>query len=435
MAQNGSIDSFAQELRASGEVADGKLNYVVGGFYANDRANESNRSLLVSATSASPFVSVTGAPFSGVDAVTAQRSLTKAVFGNVDFELNDVFSVHAGARHTWSEVDYSGCMKDFDNLFASGFNALILPRVNPSAAPAQQGQCVTVLPTRTLGTPYTATLDQQNTSWRFGIDVKPMRGTLLYATISRGFKAGSFPNINATTFASLQPVVQESVTAYELGLKTDFGTRIAHLDASLFYYDYTDKQFRGRIVDPLGVFGAVEALVNVPKSRVKGAEASLRVEPTDGLSLNAAVTYLDTQVTSSFANFNPFGAAANFQGEPFPFTPKWTLQGGFDYTAPINDRVSGFLGANVSYRTATTSAFGRTAPATLYPFSLLAIDSYALVDAQAGIKDADGKWQLAFWVRNLGNKYYWTDAFRQIDNVSRHNGEPRTYGVRFSFDF
>lgn len=435
VAQNGSIDSFSQELRSSGEVFDGKLNYVIGGFYANDRANESNRSLLVSSTSASPFVSRTGAPFGGVDAVTNQRSLTKAVFGNIDFKLNDVFSIHAGARHTWSEVDFSGCMKDFDNLFASGFNQLILPRVNAAAAPAQQGQCVTVLPSRTVGSPYVSSLDQENTSWRFGIDVKPMRGTLIYSTVSRGFKAGSFPNINATTFASLQPVKQESVTAYELGIKTDLGTHIAHLDASIFYYDYKDKQFRGRIVDPLGVFGAVEALVNVPKSRVKGAEASLKIEPTSGLSLNAAVTYLDTKVTSSFANFNPFGSPANFKGESFPFTPKWTVQGGFNFTAPLNDRINGFLGADVSYRTSTTSAFGRTAPATLYPYSLLAVKSYALVDAQAGIKDVDDNWQVAFWVRNLGNTYYWTDAFRQIDNVSRHLGEPRTYGIRVSYDF
>jgi iron complex outermembrane receptor protein len=39
------------------------------------------------------------------------------------------------------------------------------------------------------------------------------------------------------------------------------------------------------------------------------------------------------------------------------------------------------------------------------------------------------------FVNNLFNKYYWTDAFRQIDNVSRHIGEPRSFGLRFSHDF
>lgn len=47
----------------------------------------------------------------------------------------------------------------------------------------------------------------------------------------------------------------------------------------------------------------------------------------------------------------------------------------------------------------------------------------------------DGNWQVAFWVKNLGDTYYWTDAFRQIDNVSRHIGEPRTCGLRVSVDF
>ncbi len=37
--------------------------------------------------------------------------------------------------------------------------------------------------------------------------------------------------------------------------------------------------------------------------------------------------------------------------------------------------------------------------------------------------------------KNVFNTYYWTDAFRQIDNTSRHVGEPATYGVRLSYRF
>lgn len=432
--QVGRINSFSQELRASGATADGRLQYVAGGFYANDRTWENNRSILPDSTSANPFVAITGAPFLGVEVPTNQKTLTKAVFGNVDFKLNSWISFHAGARHTWSSVDFSGCMKDIDGLFAPGAN-LILGRINPGASPAQAYSCVTVLPDKTVGSPYAASLDEQNTSWRAGLDLKPARGTLVYATISRGYKSGSFPNINATTYASFQPVKQESLTAYEVGLKSNLGTHIAHLDASVFYYSYRNKQFRGRIVDPLGVFGAVEALVNVPKSRVVGAEASLRVDPIPSLTLNTGVTFLDTKVTSSFDNYNPFGAPANFQGEAFPFTPKWTVQGGFEYHHAVTQRHEVFIGGNASYRSATSSAFGAVAPASLYPYSLLLVAPYALVDAQAGIRSSDGHWQATVFVNNLFNKYYWTDAFRQIDNVSRHIGEPRSFGLRFSHDF
>ncbi len=434
VSQIGSIDSFSQELRASGEVLGGKLKYVAGGFYANDRTAERNRSILPESTSASPFVALTGSPFLGVEVPTNQKTVTKALFGNVDVTITDWLSAHAGARHTWSSVDFSGCMQDIDGLFAPGINS-VLARINPSATPATPRTCVTVLQDKTVGRPYTANLSEENTSWRLGLDAKPMRGTLVYASISRGYKSGSFPNINATTYASFQPVTQESLTAYELGIKTNLGTRLAHLDASVFHYSYDNKQLRGRIVDPLGVFGAVEALVNVPKSRVTGAEASLRVEPTPTLSLNAAVTYLDTKVTSVFNNYNPYGSPANFQGEAFPFTPKLTLQGGAEFHAPISGKHEGFIATNASYRSSTTSAFGAYAPTSLYSYDLLRVKSYTLVDAQVGVRGDGGKWQASVWVNNLFNTYYWTDAFRQIDNVSRHIGEPRTFGVRFNYDF
>lgn len=432
--QQGRINSFSQEARASGKLVDGRLYYVLGGFYANDRTNEQNTFDLQLSTSVSAFNGLGFPSFIGTRAVTEQQTKTKTLFANVDFDLSDHLTFHAGARRTWSDTNFSGCMQDRDGNYAPGIT-IIIRRLNPAAPAAQPQSCVTVLPDATTGRPFVGSLDQKNTSWRVGLDWKPMRGTLLYGTVSKGFKSGSFPNINATTFASFQPVTQESVLAYELGFKTDLGSRAVQLNGAIFYYDYRDKQFRGRIVDPLGVFGAVEALVNVPKSRVKGAELSGTFQPIEGLRLNAGVTYLDTKVTEDFFNFNPFGARANFKGEAFPFTPKWSLQGDANYEWPVSDTMNAFVGGNVSYRTATTSAFGRDAPTTLYPYSLVEIDNYALVDAQAGLAAPDGKWRATFWIKNLTNTYYWTDAFRQIDNTSRHVGEPRTYGVRLNYRF
>lgn len=434
VAQEGRINSFSQEVRASGKLFSNRLYYVLGGFYANDRTNERNISNLSASTSANAFVGLGLQPFIGVDVPVQQSTKTKAIFGNLDYDISDKLTVHAGARHTWSDTDFSGCMKDRDGLFAPGIT-VILRRLNPSAPAAQPFQCVTVLPDLTTGRPLVQSLDEENTSWRVGMDWKPIARTLFYATISKGYKSGSFPNINATTFASFSPVKQESVLAYEVGFKTDLGTRILQLNGAAFYYDYRNKQFRARIVDPLGVFGAVEALVNVPKSRVQGAELNGTLQPIDGLRLNGGVTYLDTKVTGDFNNFNPFGAPANFKGEPFPFTPKWSLQGSADYEWPVSSAINAFVGGNISYRTKTTSAFGRNAPTTLYPYSLVEIDAYALVDLQAGIAAPDGKWRATVFGKNVFNTYYWTDAFRQIDNTSRHVGEPATYGVRLSYRF
>lgn len=434
VSQQGRIDSFQQELRAGGAIFDGRVNYVVGGFYANDKTAEDNLYDLSRDTSARAPVPLGLPALFGTFVPTRQETVNKAVFGNLDYELSDQFTLHVGARRTWSETDFNGCMRDIDGNFA-GFINVIGGRINPAFTPVQRGGCVTIsTATRQAGL-YENSLDEQNTSWRLGLDYAPIARTLIYGTISKGFKSGSFPNINATTESSFAPVTQESVLAYELGFKTDFGLRIVQLNGALFYYDYNDKQFRGRVQDPLGVFGAVEALVNVPKSRVQGAEISGTVRPVEGLELGFGATWLDTKVVSNFPNFNPFGSPANFEGEPFPFTPEWNVQGSVDYRWTVSSSLEGFVGVNASYRSSTTSAFGRNAPATIYPYSLLLVDPYTLVDGQLGVGDAGGRWKLTAFVRNALNKYYYTDGFRQIDNVSRHVGEPRTYGVRLNYNF
>src|SRR3546814_2047278 len=54
------------------------------------------------------------------------------------------------------------------------------------------------------------------------------------------------------------------------------------------------KQLRAKIVDPF--FNALDGLVNVPKSRVKGAELELSARVVEGLTVSAAATYIDAKV-------------------------------------------------------------------------------------------------------------------------------------------
>src|SRR3546814_5577105 len=87
---------------------------------------------------------------------------------------------------------------------------------------------------------------------------------------SSGPRAGSFPGVSAGTFARYAAVTQESLVDYEAGFKTTLFDRKVTLNGGVFYYDYKNKQLRAKIVDPF--FNALDGLVNVPKSRVKGAE-------------------------------------------------------------------------------------------------------------------------------------------------------------------
>ncbi|MFD2579234.1 TonB-dependent receptor domain-containing protein [Novosphingobium colocasiae] len=143
------------------------------------------------------------------------------------------------------------------------------------------------------GEVFRGNLKEDNVSWRVGVDYKVNPDVLLYANVSRGYKAGSFPSLAAANAVALRPVNQEYVTAFEAGFKASMFDRVVQLNAAGFYMDYRDKQVRGRLLDP--IFGGLETLVNIPKSRIAGFEADVTVRPTSGLTLSGAVTYLSSK--------------------------------------------------------------------------------------------------------------------------------------------
>jgi outer membrane receptor protein involved in Fe transport len=329
--------------------------------------------------------------------------------------LTSTLTANASARYTRTKIGFAGCTGDAgDGELANGWSAVFGTAVKP-------GGCVTLGPTFQAGLA-TSTLDQHNVSWRTGLNYKPDENVLIYANVSRGYKAGSYPILSASSASQLTPVTQESVTAYEAGFKTTLADRTLQLSGAAFYYDYSDKQVRGRVIVP--VFGPLEALVNVPKSRVIGAEFQALWKPVRGLTINLSGTYADSKILDGFTNYNAYGMVQNFSGEAFPLTSKF--QGDVDaaYEFPLRVGVDGFVGANVNEQSKTNGALGE--------LPLLAIDSYVLLDLRAGIKSNDGTWRFSVWGHNVTNKYYWTIADHIADTTVRYAGRPATFGATLS---
>ncbi|MGE4323276.1 MAG: TonB-dependent receptor, partial [Sphingobium sp.] len=420
----GVVSSLSQELRLSGSM--GPLQWVLGANYARDKANESTflENLYTTATYTIP----TG-PFLTNDLFSDQKFVSKAVFANVDYELTDRLTAHAGIRYTDADLDYRSCSKVGDPVTAASltafYNILRAGQNLPALSPIAAGQCISLnsalTPELRVGE-----LDETSTSWRLGLDFKPAPRTLIYANVSRGYKGGSNPVIGALSAAQLTPVTQESVTAYEIGFKVPVAGRAVELSGAAFYYDYRDKQLKGRVRTTPDVFGALEGLVNVPKSWVKGAEFQANVYPVSGLTLMLGGTYLKTKVTSDFTNYTITGQIANFQGDAFPYTPKWQLVADAAYEWRVSDEYKAFVGANANYRTKTRSGFGQEA--------VLNIDSYTLVDGRLGVRSDNG-WEASLFVRNIFNEYYWTNVARFLDTTRRFTGMPRTFGVQLGYKF
>jgi len=267
-------------------------------------------------------------------------------------------------------------------------------------------------------------LNQNNISFHAGVDWKPADNILGYVNVSRGYKAGSFPTITGSIFASQEPVTQESVTDYELGFKTQLFDRHLAINAAGFYYDYSDKQLKSRLIDPL--FNVLDALVNIPQSSVRGAELEIHGRPIAGLDIGAAATYLDTSI-DSFIGVNEAGLVQNFAGAAMPYTARWQLAGNINYERSINDRLIGFTGAQVNYRSGITTSIGSP--------QFYGIAGYATVDIQAGIETQDEKWRVFLWGKNVANQFYVTNIVRSQDGIIRYTGMPATYGITVSYRY
>ncbi|MGE3599142.1 MAG: TonB-dependent receptor [Dehalococcoidia bacterium] len=425
----GRVETISQELRLTGK--NGSINWVVGGNYEHDKTEDAF--MFFPDDSTTNYVgTLRGGP---VVAFANRRIKTAAAFANVDWEIMDRVSIVGGVRYTdRRDKRLGGCNLEtpappFENLvnevggFAEIFEFLQTLIHPGNVVPIGAGDCITFDPNFfPLIDDAKGSLNEDNLSWRGGINYKTQSDGLLYANISKGYKAGAFPTVAAGTLRELDPVKQESILAYEAGFKLPFAGQRVQLNGAVFLYDYKDKQLRGRVLNP--VFGPLDALVQVPKSKVKGAELQVIAEPVDGLSLNVAATYLDTKITD-FIGFNQTGQLADFSGFRFPFSPKWSVISDAQYEWGVNSNLKAFIGASSTSNSATTASIG--------DISQLQIRSYTLVDARAGIKSADDRWRLSVWGRNIFNKYYWNSANQSQDVFVRFTARPVTYGISVSY--
>ena len=406
----GGIKTFFQELRASLAVA-GTGNVTVGGNYDHDTTNETDQLIGPAGTPR-----IFGDDF---ESFNKQRANSKAVFASGDIPIVDRLSAVAGIRYSSIDRDYSGCSKDSgDGLAAAAFNGLFGLNVLP-------GQCYTIqLPSGQPGL-FNDRLDENSVSWRGGLNYKPVHDILLYANVSRGYKGGAFQSLPSATSTTLAPVVQERLTAYEIGFKAGLFNRMLQLNGAAFYYDYRNKQVRSLLTDPL--LGPVEGLVNIPKSRIQGFELSANLRPMRGLTISSSITLTDSKVRGSFIGISQSSQVSDFRGEAFPYTPKWSGNTDAEYRWALNERYQAVLGATASYETSTNGGFGED--------PVYRVRGYALLDLRAEIEVDGGKWRVGVFGRNVTNQYYWNTATRASDAGTRFAGMPATYGINLGFRY
>jgi iron complex outermembrane recepter protein len=468
----GSIKSFNQELRLANSDANSRVRWIVGGNFEHSLTAE-DQYLRYFANSnyypANLFINSSGE-------ILNQGIRNYAGFGNIEFDVSPTITLKAGARYTNSRINvyncgYTGTNGNVDKLFniLGGISTLPFTPIGPS-------DCYTlnstppagfVPPSVTInsptasggpaglgipGIPLDATLKQSNVSWRVGADFKVKDDLLIYANVSKGFKAGSFPAVAAAAYISALPVTQESVTAFEAGFKAQLNDSRVQWNGAAFYYDYKDKQIRGKLFD--FIFGTLDTLVNVPKSSIIGLESDVTFRPTNSVTLMFAGTYLKSKI-KEYVGYDIFGGidlptfapnqsnTQDLSGNVIPYTPKFSAVFDGDYRTNRGGATP-FFGITAQYKSKQDAAIGgsnstlpvgpryRLAPGVVNPYT---IDAYTTVDLRAGYEAEGGKFRVMVWGKNIFNKYYWTAVIPSSDSSARLAGMPATYGISFAQKF
>lgn len=376
------IRQYSQELRLAYEADDLKL--IGGAFYSSDKVQAHDefyaRDLL-------PLLGLTGFDTIGND--YRQRTNAYAAFMHGEWTVAPRLTLIGGLRYTEER-------KTFDR--ATTFLCAA-------------GAC------NNLFAPLTNRYSTSNVSGKVGLNYKAGERTLVYASVSRGFKSGGFQGQLSFDPAALQPFADEKLTAYELGVKS----RIAHnlqINAALFDYEYRDAQIYGPLFDsPIGVlFG----IANAGNARVKGAEADAWWRPVPGLDVRAGIGLIDTEVTKSIV-------AGVAKGSVLPNAPRLTLNAMARYEWAVSDEVDADISVSGKYQSRVRFDIVRSPQEAVE-------GGYFVGNAEIGLSVRD-HWRVSLWGKNIFDRLYRTQALNTSVGWTRQYGDPRTVGVNISYRY
>ena len=447
---DGEIKSFSQELRLEGET--GKANWLVGAYYGKDEATDSNRTLLpdnansnfvstVAASLAASPLNVdpeTGVPYTVLELLNSFQTYydigefetkTWSVFANADWQLTPDFSLTTGIRYTDDSQDYVGCSGDVNgsmqpnvNVFNRTYFSLIY--ATPPAAPLLENGCNTFdVATNSFGA-VTSSTKEDNVSWRIVGNWTPQDNLVLFASVTQGYKSAATPVNAASKSEQNAPATQESLLAYEIGVKASLFDQRMQANAALFYYDYEDKQLAAFFPDP--IYKALSRLQNIPTAEAYGLDAEVTYLISEELTAVGGLTLLHTEI-GDFDTVDGFGLPVNRQGDPFLYSPETVASLALLYDRPVSADLG--VRASLSGRWQSESTAG-TPNDPLYD-----IDSYGLLNGSIGIYSLDDHWDLSVWGKNLTDEYYWQQITSNANVVLRFAGMPRTYGASLTYRY
>lgn len=416
---------LSTELELSGD--NDFMDWVVGGFYfwEKGRGNNPQASAYVLDTDATfldsfgplgpMFVAANPARYRAVVTPAVLRYIStnesKAIYGQATFYVGGrdaPLSLTAGARYTWDSKE--------------------MTRSQNGVAPLAQLE--------------TGKDSFRKLTWNLMARYEFTPEINAYARVATGYRSGGFNSSDrtlpgTTTLPSFKP---ESVTSYEIGMKSELFDRRVRLNVAGYYNSYKDLVVSIPVTDaPPGTYAS--RIGNAGKVDYLGIEAELQAMLTRNITIDGSIGYVDIKTKSFLGgqNVTPGAPPVDIASIIKP-----------TYTAPLTANVA--LNARFPIGNGMTEIVGRVAYThedSRYNFAsdlsspfneVLKTDARNLIDVQLSVEKialGNSDARVMLWAKNLTNS---KDFIRGIDYgplglAGGYYAEPRTYGVTVGFEF
>ncbi|GAB3100367.1 TonB-dependent receptor [Aestuariicella hydrocarbonica] len=356
---------------------------------------------------ADPLYSVLATGFKTNSSFTQARE-SKAVYFEVAHYVTDDLRFTLGLRYTEDDFVLSHTRSTFYDVNGTAqYNAIPL-----SASPDTS---------LTLGD---LKGNSDEVTGRLLVDYHLDEDMMLYASYSKGYRAGTFNGLASQSVDQVTFVSPEFIDAYEIGFKSRLLDNSLQFNIAAYYNDYADQQVQE-------VVGATTFLRNA-SGEMKGLEVELESNITDTVYVSLSAGYLRSEYDEGVVV-----GGIDIGGNQFPFAPEVTANLFVNWEVMTLGDGTLELSSTLRYQDDTWfDPFNAEKTDLNGPGeSSQKQDAYTLLDARLSYV-ADSL-ELSLWGKNLTDKYYKVSGFDTsafgYDHAIR--GEPRTFGVEARYHF
>jgi iron complex outermembrane receptor protein len=341
-AEPGNQNQFSEEFNAAGRLFS-DFSYVAGLYYFQEHADETVRTLQISApTTAASVVTVTDR-----SVTYAERTKSYAGYGQLSYkphQFDGKLEISAGLR--WTKDKKNVESETFATSSATGLTTV----TGTVIATGLPGASTTAGAIRAS----TDRASWSNTGWSASISYQLTPTIYTFARASSAFRAGGF-NAISTNAPSYAP---EKAISYEGGVKTEWLDQHLRVNLVGFYTDYKDLQITQFIGPPRNT----TFITNAGRSHYSGYELEAQAILGHGFSADLNYGYVFPKYKEYLIGALPLPASCaaaptdpscfqNVAGVArFPFVSKTSIHAGAQWVSPATAFGVVTLRADYSYK-------------------------------------------------------------------------------------